>query len=509
MELSRLDIGTFVAFIAFVIGVSVYASRREESTEDYFLAGRKLTWWLIGFSLIASNISVEHFVGMSGKGYEIGLAIASYEWMAAVTLVLVGWFLLPKFLRCGIYTMPEFLEYRYSPGTRSLMAVFLLIAYVIVALASWLFLGALALEKIFGFHHLTGIWLIGIVAGAYTIYGGLKAVVWTDLIQALALLLGGAVISVIGLSEMGGVARFFEASSDKLHMVLPWNDPDVPWLAVFVGGLWIPNIFYWGLNQFITQRTLGAKNLKQAQRGVLFGGVLKLFIPFIVVFPGIMAAHLFGDRIQQNDAAYPTMVREILPAGLRGVMLAALCGAVMSSIDSLLNSASTIFTMDLYKRYLKRDASSRSLVVIGRIFTGIFVIMGCLWAPHLKMFKEASIFDYLQRTWGFITPGIVTAFLFGIFVKRTPPLAAKGAMILGIPVYALCFLLLPETAFLHHMAITFLVLSAFVLVVTLKRPLPEPVKLPVYNIQLDRDRLYWVWGSMLIGLTAALYVIFW
>jgi len=301
MELSLVDLVVFLGFMGAVIAVSMYAGRKEQTSEDYFLAGRKLTWPLIGFSLIASNISTEHFVGMAGSAFgRVGLAIASYEWMAAVTLVLVGWFLLPRFLKAGIYTMPEFLEYRYSAGTRTIMAWYLMVAYIVVLLAVVLYSGALAFnaifdipamfEKKFGmgteraelWANIIGIWSIGIITATYTIYGGLKAVVWSDLLQGGALLLGGAIVTFLGLRLIGdgscisGWQNFAANNSHKLHIILPWNDPDVPWVAVFIGGLWIPNIFYWGCNQFITQRTLGAKNLAEGQKGIILAAAIKL-----------------------------------------------------------------------------------------------------------------------------------------------------------------------------------------------------------------------------------------
>jgi len=508
MELSGLDLTVFVGFIAFVIGVSLYASRKEETSEDYFLAGRNLSWYLIGFSLIASNISTEHFVGMAGRGYDIGLAIASYEWIAAVTLVIVALFFLPRFLRSGIFTMPEYLEYRYNLTARSVMALFMMVAYVFVALASVLYSGALALKSIFDINLVKGVWLIGVLAGAYTIYGGLKAVVWSDLIQGATLLGGGLLVTFLGFREIGGVGEFLNMSGDKLHTVLPWNHPEMPWVAVFVGGLWIPNIFYWGLNQFITQRTLGARSLLEGQKGILLGACMKLLIPFIVVFPGIMALQLYGDSIPEADQAYPYMIKNILPAGLRGIMFAALFGAVMSSLDSMLNSASTIFTIDLYKRYLNREASSRKLVTIGRIATGAFVVIGCLWAPAIAGF--GSVFKYIQMIWGFISPGIVAAFIFGMIVPLAPPLAATGAMLLGIPVYGLCLWVMPNVAFLHHMFITFCVLILYMAIVTVVKPLKEPKKLPVNKgIDMRSSPMIKIWGAIVVAATAVLYIIFW
>ncbi len=508
MIFNRFDLAAFVAFITVVIGVSLYAGRGEETSDDYFLAGRRLSWWLIGFSLIASNISTEHFVGMAGRGYELGLAIASYEWMAAVTLVIVAVFFLPKFLRAGIYTIPEYLEYRYSAGARALMAVFIMLAYVFVALATVLYAGALALESIFGVNTLLGIWLIGVLAGGYTIYGGLKAVVWSDLIQGVTLLLGGLLIMGLGLRAMGGVGPFLDAGSDKLHTVLPWNHPEMPWLAVFVGGLWIPNLFYWGLNQFITQRTLAARSLAEGQRGIFFAAVLKLLIPFIIVFPGIMAAELYGGSIDLPDQAYPVLMRELLPVGLTGIMFAALFGAVMSSLDSMLNSAATIFTIDLYKRHLRPDMPSRRVVTVGRVATGILVLIGCLWAPIVA--SAGSVFQYIQMFWGFISPGIVAAFLFGLFSPRTPPSAAIGAMILGIPVYGLLLWLVPDVAFLHHMAITFLVLASFMTLMTFLSPLREPKTLPVQRaFSLEPEPMARWYGAGVTAATALLYIVFW
>jgi SSS family solute:Na+ symporter len=508
-RLNPLDLAAFVAFIALVVTVSLYASRKEDTGEDYFLAGRNLSWWLIGFSLIASNISTEHFVGMAGQGFDLGLAIASYEWMAAVTLIVVAFFFLPHFLRSGIYTMPEYLEHRYDVRTRTIMATFMMLAYIFVALATVLYSGALALESVFGIPIVTGIWAIGILAGLYTVYGGLKAVVWSDLIQGIALLLGGLLVMILGFRAVGGVDAFLELGQDKLHTVLPWNHPEMPWVAVFIGGLWIPNLFYWGLNQFITQRTLGARSLKDGQKGIVLAAAIKLVIPFIIVFPGIMAAELYGDLITNPDQAYPVMIREILPAGLTGIMFAALFGAVMSSLDSMLNSAATIFTIDIYKRHLKKgEIDSHHLVKVGRLATATLVVVGCLWAPFVA--RAGSVFEYIQMFWGFISPGIVAAFFFGLFWKKVPPAAAAGAMILGVPVYGALLWFLPEVAFLHHMMITFGVLSLFIAAVTSARPMTVPNPMPAPpEIDLTSSRGAKVGGVAVVAATAVLYAVFW
>lgn len=535
MAFGTVDIIAFIAFIALVVGVSLYASRKEETTEDYFLAGRGLSWWLIGLSLIASNISSEHFIGMSGKGFSLGLAIASYEWMAAVTLIIVALFFLPRFLRAGIYTIPEFLEYRYDRTSRLIMALYMMVFYVIVTLATVLYSGALALSSIFNIDILTGIWVIGLLAGAYTVYGGLKAVVWSDLIQGTALILGGAVVMFLGFGEMGvrfgggdtgsmllnitnGMGSFFELSKDKLHTVLPADHPELPWVAVFIGGLWIPNLYYWGLNQFITQRTLAAKSLLEGQKGILFAATIKLVIPFIVVFPGIMAFQLYGDEVLAasgtGDGAYPYLLRQLLPAGLMGVMFAALFGAVMSTLDSLLNSAATIFTMDIYRPYFAPDAPPAKYVKVGRLTTAVLVVIGCLWAPVVGSFD--SVFDYIQKFGGLIQPGILGAFLFGILWKKVPSHAVNVAMVINIPIYAVLLLVdefvLPEggkLAFLHYMGMAFAAVSTYIVAATLYRPLTVPVTLPVRAEYPTRIQpVIAVWSGVVLLAVGTLYFVF-
>ncbi|MGH7483394.1 MAG: solute:sodium symporter family transporter [Longimicrobiales bacterium] len=508
MAMTPLDLIVFGLFTLAVVVVALRASRHENDEEDYFLAGRKLTWWLIGFSLIASNISTEHFVGMAGRGYELGLAIASYEWMAAITLVIVAIFFLPRFLKAGIYTIPEYLEYRYSRGARTLMAAYMMVAYVVVALASVLYSGAIAIEAIFGIDTVQAVWTVAILAGIYSVWGGLAAVVWSDLLYSIALLSGGVIVTALGFGAIGGWEPFAEASADRLHTVLPWNHPEMPWVAVFIGGLWIPNLFYWGLNQFITQRTLGAKTLAEGQKGIILAAFIKLLIPFIIVFPGIMAAQLYPGEIANADAAYPVLMRELLPAGLRGFMFAALLGAVVSTLDSVLNSAATIFTMDLYKPYVRPDSTPRHLVAVGRVSTLVLMVVGALWAPVVANFE--GVYTYIQTVWGFISPGIVAVFLFGLLWKRVPAGAAIGTMLIGVPVYGALLWSLPRVAFLHHMMLTFFVLAAFIFVYTMLRPLGTPRPLPERaDAVLETSPGVRVWGSLVVCATLTLYVIFW
>ncbi len=293
--------------------MAVLVSRRERDAADYFLAGRNLPWWLIGISLIASNISTEHFVGMAGSAVDFGLAIASYEWMAALTLIIVARWFLPKLLANRITTMPEYLEQRFDDKSRTWLAVYMLLAYVFVALATVLYSGGLALQTIFDVPLVWGITVLAVFAGAYTAYGGLKDVVWSDLIQGSMLILGGALTTVLALRAIGGWDGLMGEAGDKFHMVLPLDHPELPWFAVFFGGLWIANLFYWGCNQFITQRALGARNVVQARYGVLFAAYIKLLIPFIVVIPGIVAAVLYADDLSRSDMAYPLLLQRLLP----------------------------------------------------------------------------------------------------------------------------------------------------------------------------------------------------
>jgi SSS family solute:Na+ symporter len=514
MSLHWLDLTIFILFFAVVVSVSMYKSRRERTGEDFFLAGRSLLWPLIGFSLIAANISTEHFVGMSGQGAGIaGFAVASYEWMAAITLVVVALFFLPKFLRSGIYTIPEYLEYRYNPAARGIMAFYIVIVYIAVSISAVVYTGALALHTIFNVDLVKSVWLIGIIAAVYTTWGGLKAVAWADLFQGSSLIIGGVVTLVLGLRAVGGVGSFLSANADKLHMIMPANHPVIPWTTLVIG-LWIPNFYYWGLNQFITQRTLAAKSLKQGQLGIIFAAFLKLTIPFIIILPGIISYQLYRSQLMApgatTDQAYPLLIRNLVGPGLRGFILAAIAGAVISTLSSLLNSVSTILTMDLYKRHLKKDASSESLLKIGRWATLVFVLAVCLIAPQLGSPKFKGIFNYIQEFQGFISPGILAAFVFGLFVKRTPPLAGLASLILTVPVYGVLMLFFPDIAFLNRIAINFVFLIIVMAVITAVRPMKEPKVLPVkagFDLRTT-PLLKWLCG-LVIAATITLYIIFW
>ncbi len=507
-----LDIIVVVAFFAVVVGVSMYKSRKEETGEDFFLAGRGLLWPFIGLSLIAANISTEHFVGMSGQVTQrVGLAVASYEWMAAITLVCVALFMLPKFLKSGIYTIPEFLEYRYNATARGIMAFYTVVILVGVCISAVVYTGALVLNVIVGMNLTLAVWIVGVIAALYTTWGGLKAVAWADIFQGSALIVGGAITMVLGFRAVGGVGSFFETNADRLHMVLPKDNTDIPWTALVVG-LWIPNFYYWGLNQFIVQRSLAAKTLRQGQLGVIFAAALKLLIPFVIVIPGIMSLQLYGDQLAavRGDAAYPLLVRELVPPGLKGFILAAIAGAIVSSLASMLNSGSTIFTIDLYKRHWKKDASPHSLVTTGRIATIVFLLIVCLIAPQLDNPKFGGIFTYIQEFQGYISPGILAVFVFGMIFKKAPPAAGVTGLILSVPVYGLLQWQYGGIAFLNRMAITFVVDLIVMGIITLMAPLPEPKVLPVREEFDMRPTASVTWlGTAVIVVTLALYIIFW
>jgi SSS family solute:Na+ symporter len=510
MKLTGFDISVFLAFIAAVILLSMLKSRRERNSVDFFLAGRELKWYLIGFSIVAANISTEQFVGMAGQGAgTVGLAVSGFQLLGAVTIIFVAIFFLPRFLKAGVYTMPEYLEYRYHPAARGIMAFYTLVIYVTVTSTAVLYSGGLTLHAIFGIDLTQAIWLIGVISVLYTTWGGLKAVAWADLLQGSGLLVGGILTMVLGFAAIGGIAPFLKASAGRLHMVLPADHPQIPWTVLLLG-LWIPNFYYCGLNQFIVQRTLAAKSLRQGQLGIIFAAALWLIVPFAIVFPGIMAVQLYGGEISSADQAYPLLIRNLVPGGLRGFILAALAGAVISSLASMLNSASTIFTMDLYKRYWKKEATQESLLLIGRVMTVLFFLIGCWIAPQLANPKFGGVFKYIQEFQGYISPGILAAFVFGFVFKRAPAAAGVTALVVCAPIYGLLHWQFSEIAYLNRMAITFIVTLIVMGVITLTRPLATPKVMPV---QRDFDlrpskAVLWLGGAV-IAAVLAFFIVFW
>ncbi len=541
MEKLNLDLVIFLVYLAVVFTIGILVSRKNKVSDDYFLAGRNLTWWVIGGSLIAANISTHHFIGMSGQGYTIGLAIASYEWLAAIALIIYGKFFLPYYLKTKITTMPEFLETRFDYKVRMMFAVISMVGYIFIELAVVLYTGSLAMESIFGLPLQWGLVILCVVAGGYTIYGGLKAVAYTDIIQVTVLIVGGIAVTVIGLIKVGtvspeysdtivgGFKAIMDGNPEKFKMVQSWNHPELPWIGVFFGGMWLANIFYWGCNQFITQRTLAAKSVWHGQMGVMFAGYLKLLVPVLVVLPGIIAYRLYQPEVGllshefalgKADLAFPALVKNLLPRGVSGLVMAGLMGAVMSTIASLLTSSASIFTFDIYKRHLRPDADSKQLVRMGQITTFVVLVMATVFGYYLR--DLVAIFTYIQKFWSIAWPAVVAVFLAGFFYRRA---TAKGCLITMIsgPVWAVLFTvaeamaLVPRFAFLNRAGLDFL-FCCLIIYLFRNKSGPIPARAIVdrsfsAEAQAEVENLPWYqqfnfWGILLIAIVAALYIIF-
>ncbi|UCF37356.1 MAG: sodium/solute symporter [Acidobacteriota bacterium] len=667
-----IDLTVFVVFILAVITLALWQSRSkgEKDAQDYFLAGRGLKWWLIGFSLIAANISTEQFVGMSGNAAShVGLAIASYEWMAAITLVIVGFTFLPYFLRVGIYTIPEFLEYRYNQWARLVMAAATVLIYMLL-LAAVTYSGALTMRTLFSdmgweVSLYTGSFFIALIAMIYVVTGGLKASVWADLIQGSALILGGAMIMYfafvqlgtadqaatvvdVGTGEVviktldpaqGPIDRFMDLNRNRMNMFLPKTDTVLPWTALLLG-LWIPNFYYWGLNQYITQRTLGSSSLAEGQKGIVFSAFLKLLIPFVVVIPGIIAFNLFYSDMQlkaqgdvgramglylksnpqtayveaqegpdpatlrqhpgpdyvialfgtdqelraaqlsnpfvipmvkadyealqpaqyqifsaredhawkhvnpelaaeiqsynstteaaaaaagtipssqalvayKYDTALGLLLGSVLPknVGILGFVLAALLGAVISSLAAMLNAASTIFTMDICNKYVMVQASQHKIVLLGRISVVSFAVIAFLLAPQLGNPNISnSIFTIIQESQGFISPGILAIFVLGLVFRRAPRSSGIVGLLTSIGSYGLLKLLAPSIQFLNRMAISFALCILVILIMTALKPMKEAIEFEAKtSLNLETSKGARNAGIVCILLTLVLYVIF-
>jgi solute:Na+ symporter, SSS family len=520
MGLATIDIVIVIAYAIGIFGLAQWVSRdkggKAKDSSDYFLASKSLPWWAIGASLIAANISAEQIVGMSGSGYAIGLAIASYEWMAALTLLIVGKYFLPIFLKNEIYTMPQFLELRFGPSIRTLMAWFWLGLYIFVNLTSIIWLGSIAVNKVAGVDQDVALIGLGLFALLYQFTGGLKAVALTDIVQVTLLVMGGLVVSGLALAEIGGgqgviagALILAERAPEKFDMILSPDNPyfkDLPGIAVLVGGMWIANLSYWGFNQYIIQRALAAKSLKEAQKGVMFAAYLKLLMPLIIVVPGIAAVVLAPD-LARPDEAYPTMMR-LLPSGLLGLVFAALIAAVIASTASKINSIATIFTLDIYnKRPGVRDEAQ--LVRVGRIAAVVSIVLAIATArPLLGSFDQA--FQYIQEYTGFFTPGIVVIFLLGLFWKRA---SEAGALAAAIGSFVLSYALkvtMPDFPFMNRMGIMFLAATALAVIVSLLRPAPaERNTITTGGVSFATSSGFNIGSVGVICILIALYTIWW
>ena len=540
------DYAVFIAYAILILGVGLWVSRDKEghqkNAEDYFLASKSLPWWAIGTSLIAANISAEQFIGMSGSGFALGLAIASYEWMAAITLIIVGKYFLPIFIEKGLYTIPEFVEKRFSTNLKTILAVFWIGLYIFVNLASVLYLGGLAIETILGVDMIYAVIGLALFAAAYSLYGGLSAVAWTDVIQVVFLVLGGLITTYLALNTVSGgegiiagFAKVVEAAPDKFHMVLEEFNSDgstnanylnLPGVWVLIGGLWVANIYYWGFNQYIIQRTLAAKSLKESQKGILLAAGLKIIIPLIVVVPGIAAYVIVNDpsimaslgeagqlnipSSGQADKAYPWLL-QFLPTGLKGVAFAALAAAIVSSLASMLNSTSTIFTMDIYKQYINKNASDKTTVNVGRISASVALIIGVIMAPLLGGIDQA--FQFIQEYTGIVSPGILAVFILGLFWKKTTNNAAIWGAILSIPI-ALALKFIPIAAlepWMHQMGLTavFTMLIIIILSYLQNKGADDPKGIPLSKELFKTSPTFNIGAFIICIVTTVLYVLFW
>lgn len=538
MNFSNIDYTIFGGYCLLILGVGLYVSRdkqgEEKNAEDYFLASKSLPWWAVGASLIAANISAEQFIGMSGSGFAVGLAIASYEWMAAITLLIVGKYFLPIFIEKGLYTIPEFVEKRFSKELKTILAVFWIALYVFVNLSSVLYLGALALETILGIPMVYGVICLSLFAAAYSLYGGLSAVAWTDVIQVVFLVLGGLMTTYLALNIvsdgqgiMSGFNTVWDAAPDKFHMILDEANEqyiNLPGIWVLIGGLWVANIYYWGFNQYIIQRTLAAKSLQESQKGIALAAFLKIVIPFIVVLPGIACYVIvndpsimarLGEASQLNlpaagdaDKAYPWLL-QLLPSGMKGMAFAALAAAIVSSLASMLNSTSTIFTMDIYKPYINKSASDGQLVNVGRITAAGALVIACFMAPLLGGIDQA--FQFIQEYTGIVSPGILAVFILGLFWKKTTNGAAIWGALASIPIALVFKFGFPTMPWMNQMGLTAVLSMLVIIIVSLLQGKGEDDKkgIALGNGLFKTNATFNISAFAVSIIVAVLYALFW
>ncbi|MDP9262866.1 MAG: sodium:solute symporter, partial [Acidobacteriota bacterium] len=421
--LAPVDLIIIGVYFVVIFAIGFYFARRERTSTDYFLAGRNVGWFAIGASLFVSNISTEHFIGLAGSGATSGLAVGHFEWLACIIVLILGWVFVPFYLRSNVFTMPEFLERRFSRSCAIYLASISIIAYVFTKISVHLYAAAVVLERVVGWSPLTAAIILVVATGIYTIAGGLSAVIYTDLVQTLILIAGAVVLTVIGLTHAGGMAGVRAAvPPEYFHMIKPMSDPEFPWTGIFFGAP-ILGIWYWCTDQVIVQRVLSAKDEGHAKAGTIFAGFLKILPVFILVLPGLIAYALFpqlfrveNGHVVNGDIAYPTLIVNLLPAGLVGLMIAALLAALMGAMSSVFNSASTLVTLDFYKK-LRPNATEQQLVAFGRVATGAMVVLGILWVPFIPLISS-QLFIYLQSVQAYISPPIAACFVLGILWPR-------------------------------------------------------------------------------------------
>ncbi len=520
----RLDFVLFGFYVVVNIALGIWVARRKAAdTRAYFLAGEGLPWYAIGGSIIAANISTEHFIGMIGVAYAVGFVVAQWEWGNWFTFSALIWIFLPYYIRGGLYTMPEFLERRYNSTCRYLYAVCSLVLWIIAQMAVVMLAGGKAMKGMFGVDESVTIVCLGLLAGSYTIYGGLKSVAWTDFLQFLVMMLGGLVVTVIGLAKAGGLAELMHAAPEKFRIIYPITDKDYPWFGVWTLFISI-GIWYNCTNQFIVQRCLGARSEWDARMGVVFAGFMKILLPLLVVVPGIVAFKLY-PALPDKDQAFPTLVRELVPAGLSGIVMAGLASGMLSHVSSVLNSCSTVFTMDLYKPFLGRGRSESHLVWVGRVSAFVILLMATLLAIWFTR-RKLGVFDVIQNVGAWVAAPIAAVFLLGVLWRRTTAAAATFVLLFAFPYTVLVeYYLFKQVSWLapfdNWLNRTFLVwFTSMVLlvIVSLCTPTPPPEKLqgiiwswkaarlPESERARNRGlRNLFLWWALFIGLMAVLY----
>jgi SSS family solute:Na+ symporter len=496
--LQPLDIAIIAVYFVVVFSIGFYFSMKERTSEDYFLASRHVGWFAIGASLFVSNISTEHFIGLAGSGATSGLAVGHFEWLACLILLILGWVFVPFYLRSNVFTMPEFLERRFNRQCSIYLASISILAYIFTKISVHLYAAAIVLERVVGWNPMTAAILLVVATGVYTVAGGLAAVIYTDLVQTLILLAGAIALTVIGLDKVGGFEALRAAvPPDYFHMIKPMTDPEFPWTGIFLGAP-ILGIWYWCTDQVIVQRVLSAKDEGHAKAGTIFAGFLKVLPVFVLVLPGLIAFALYPDlfkvvdgHVTNGDIAYPTLIVNLLPTGLVGLMIAALLAALMGAMSSVFNSASTMVTLDFYKR-LRPQASERQLVNFGRVATGVMVVLGILWVPFIHLLSS-QLYIYLQSVQAYVSPPIAVCFILGILWPRLNGQGAISSLLVGFVLGTIRFVYevidkthrfdspavrwLVDMNFLHYAILMFVVCSVVLVAVSLMGPAPDRKKL--------------------------------
>ena len=501
--LAGIDLAIIALYFVIVFGIGFYFSRKERTSEDYFLASRDIGWFFVGASLFVSNISTEHFIGLSGTGASSGLAVGHFEWLACLILLLLGWVFVPFYLRSNVFTMPQFLERRFSRQCAVYLAGISIIAYIFTKISVQLYAASVVLERVAGWSLWKTAVVLVVATGIYTIAGGLAAVIYTDTVQTLILITGAVALTVIGLDKVGGLGHLRTlVPPGYFHMIKPSSDPQFPWTGIFFGAP-ILGIWYWCTDQVIVQRVLSARDEGHAKAGTIFAGFLKILPVFMLVLPGIIAYALYPEQVAKPDFAYPTLVLNLLPLGLVGLVMAALLAAVMGAMSSVFNSASTLVTLDFYKK-LRPEASDAQLVNFGRIATGAMVLLGLLWVPFIHLLS-AQLYIYLQSVQAYISPPIAVCFIFGILWTRVNGQGAISSLLSGFVLGALRFVLevldksrhfewgavrwLVDMNFLHYAIFMFVVCTVVLVGVSLLYPAPDRKKLAGLTFATVDDKI--------------------